>query len=309
MTVNEKTKRALMAIGLAEEHAVELATDRSLSEVKKMTSPQVAQVTRSSPEEANRMRRLVTSKDAHDLSRRVKYGACRYRLSVSLWSVAADISRLADDKGHVDVARLFRDYQGASGDKFPPLPENCFLEMFRDDLNLAIRRACFLIADAVGVTPEVIHDGFLVRFISETQVELAPGDISLEQLKSVATGLTEIDKDRISPLDPEDARFILDNLDLAGVDDAGIVEGDTVIEQFPMNAPRDRKISDRHPDDLRWPSPHSGKHGRVMEIFRCVGVLVVEFGDLGRPRAYIHQSFCRGLPDNRDKSVAIGGFI
>ncbi|SVD78613.1 uncharacterized protein METZ01_LOCUS431467, partial [marine metagenome] len=67
-----------MAIGLAEEHAVELATDRSLSEVKKMTSPQVAQVTRSSPEEANRMRRLVTSKDAHDLSRRVKYGACRY---------------------------------------------------------------------------------------------------------------------------------------------------------------------------------------------------------------------------------------
>jgi len=307
MTVNEKTKEKLLKIGLSEAFAVELATDRSLSQVQKMTGAQVAQITRTSPEEANRIRDLVISKEAQELNRRMKFQACRQMLSVALFSVAGDVAQLCDDKGLVDVHRLMKDYAAESGNEFKR-PPGFFLGMFEDDPARAVRSACFLIAAAVGVSAAVIYGGFRVIFVSEYQVEIIPGNISTHDLRGVVTGLSELDKENISHLEPDTAKFLNRNLDLAAVDITGIREGDTVTEVNPVKTPRVKDIHDHRADDLRWPSQYGGMHGVVIEKYRCAGILDVEFQLPGRPRAYVHETHCKLMPDNLDKS-ALRGFI
>ena len=317
MSINERTKKRLMEIGLSEEYADELATDRTIRQVEKMTSPQVAQITQSSPEEAYQIRQLVVSKDAHDINRRIKFRQRRINLSMSLRSIEDDISNMADDEGLIDMSRLLIDFQDVSEDEFQdevlraqneseeggtPLQKGIFLELFGDDNDNAVRRACFLIGGAVGVSPAVIDGGFYIQFVRDSKVMITSREVSEGNLKSVVSGLSEIDPDNIAHLNADDAEFLIGNADLAGVDDSVITAGDTVVENFPMKKPRDRDIRDRHPDDVRWPSPHSGEHGVVIDRFSCSRILNVEFSGTGRPRAFIHESFCKLMPGNREKS-------
>ena len=295
MTVRSATKKKLMDFGLSDEFAKQLATDRTISEVESMTPAQIAQVTNCSVEEGRRIRERIVSKDAHEIDRRLEFRSCTNRLHMSMRSVEADILCLADDRGRIDVNRLLRDYQNVSEDGEELLQKGVFVEMFYDDPVKATRIAIFLISEKVRVPPAVI-DGFRVNFVSGYQLTITLGDISEEKLEGVVSGLAESDR-----LDADTASFLIDNTDLARVDDTGICEGDTVIEKFPMNTPRDRDIFDRHPDDLRWPSPFSGKHGLVIDRI-CYGLLCVEFEGPGRKRALIHESFCRAMPSNRGRS-------
>ena len=294
MTVRSATKKKLMDFGLSDEFAKQLATDRTMSEVESMTPAQIAQVANCSVEKASRIRERIVSKDAHEIDRRLKFRSCTNQLHMSMRSVETDILCLADDRGRIDVNNLLRAHQGVSDDESEPLQEGVFVEMFRDDPVKATRIAIFLISEKVRVPPAVI-DGFRVNFVSGYQLTIKLGDISEEKLEGVVSGLAESDR-----LDADTASFLIDNTDLARVDDTGICEGDTVIEKFPMNTPRDRDIFDRHPDDLRWPSPFSGKHGLVIDRI-CYGLLCVEFEGPGRKRALIHESFCRAMPSNRGR--------
>ena len=298
MTVRSATKKKLMNFGLPEEFAKQLATDRTMSEVESMTPAQIAQVTDCTVEEASRIRERIVSKDAHEIDRRLKFRSCTNRLHMSMRSVEADISCLADDRGRIDVNKLLRDYRDVSEGEGEPLQEGVFVEMFRDDPVKATRIAIFLISEKVRVPPAVI-DGFRVNFVSDFQLTITLDDISEEKLKGVVSGLAESDRldADIARIDGDTAGFLIDNAELARVDESRICEGDTVIENFPMNTPRDRDIFDRHPDDLRWPSPFSGKHGLVIDRI-CCGLIWVEFEGPGRKRALIHESFCRAMPSN-----------
>jgi hypothetical protein len=302
VTVRSATKKKLMDFGLSEEFAKQLATDRTMSEIESMTPAQIAQVANCSVEKASRIRERIVSKDAHEIDRRLKFRSCTNQLHMSMRSVEADILCLADDRGRIDVNNLLRAHKDVSDDESEPLQEGVFVEMFRDDPVKATRIAIFLISEKVRVPPAVI-DGFRVNFVSGYQLTITLGDISEEKLEGVVSGLAESDRldADIARLDADTASFLIDNTDLARVDDTRICEGDTVIEKFPMNTPRDRDIFDRHPDDLRWPSPFSGKHGLVIDRI-CYGLLCVEFEGHGRKRAVIHESFCRAMPSNREWS-------
>ena len=301
MTVRSATKKKLMDFGLSEEFAKQLATDRTMSEVESMTPAQIAQVANCSVEKASRIRERIVSKDAHEIDRRLKFRSCTNQLHMSMRSVEADILCLGDDRGRIDVNKLLRDYQNVSEDGEELLQKGVFVEMFYDDPVKATRIAIFLISEKVRVPPAVI-DGFQVIFVSDYQLTITLGGISERKLEGVVSGLAESDKldADIARLDADTASFLMDNTDLARVNDTRICEGDTVIEKFPMNAPRDRDVFDRHPDDRRWPSPFSGKHGLV--IYRlCFGILCVEFEGPGRHREFIHESFCRATPSNREQ--------
>ena len=299
MTVRSATRKKLLELNLPEGYADQLATDRTMSEVESMTPAQIAQVANCSVEKASRIRERIVSKDAHEIDRRLKFRSCTNQLHMSMRSVEADILCLADDRGRIDVNNLLRAHQDVSDDESEPLQEGVFVEMFRDDPVKATRIAIFLISEKVRVPPAVI-DGFQVIFVSDYQLTITLGGISERKLEGVVSGLAESDKldADIARLDADTASFLIDNTDLARVNDTRICEGDTVIEKFPMNAPRDRDVFDRHPDDRRWPSPFSGKHGLV--IYRlCFGILCVEFEGPGRHREFIHESFCRATPSNR----------
>ena len=123
MTVRSATKKKLMDFGLPEEFAKQLATDRTMSEVESMTPAQIAQVANCSEAEASRVRERIVSKDAHEIERRMKFRACTNSLHMSMRSVEADVLRLADEKGRIDVNRLLRDHQDEGEDEGEPEDE------------------------------------------------------------------------------------------------------------------------------------------------------------------------------------------
>ena len=310
MTVRSATRKKLLELNLPEGYADQLATDRTMSEVESMTPAQIAQVANCSEAEASRVRERIVSKDAHEIERRMKFRACTNSLHMSMRSVEADVLRLADEKGRIDVNRLLRDHldetedegeppdegepedEGEPPDEGEPLQDGVFVEMFRDDPGKATDTAIFLISEKVDV-PLAVICGFLVQFVSLSQLKITLGCISEDKLEGVVGGLAASGR-----LDDDTASFLTHNTDLAKVAETAICKGDIVIEKFPMNAPRDKNIFELHPDDLRWPSPHRGKHGLVIAR-GCCSVLFVEFEGVGRPRGLVHESFCRAMPSNR----------
>tara|TARA_B100001996_G_C18634677_1_gene583222 strand:- start:99 stop:983 length:885 start_codon:yes stop_codon:yes gene_type:complete len=294
MTVRSATRKKLLELNLPEEYAVQLATDRTMSQVEAMTPAQIAQVTNCSEAEASRVHERIVSKDAHEIERRMKFRDCTNSLHMSMLSVEADVMRLADESGRIDVNGLLRDHLHETEGESGLLQEDVFVEVFRDDLGKATDTAIFLVSKKVDV-PLAVISGFLVQFVSLYHLKITLRDIREEKFEGVVNGLAACGR-----LDGDVANFLTHNIDLAKIADTEICKGDIVIEKFPMNFSRDKSIFDLHPDDLRWPSPYNGKHGLVINR-GCSGVLCVEFGEVGRPRAFIHESFCRAMPSNRNR--------
>ena len=292
MTIRSTTKKRLLELDLPEDYAVQLATDRTVSDVEKMTPAQIAQVTNCSGLEASRIHEKIVSKDAHEIERRMKYRDCTNLLHMSMRSVEGDILNLADGSGRIDVNRLLREYRKEGGGEHETLQEDVFVEMFRDDMGKATNAAVFLIAKKIDV-PIAVISGFMVQFVSMHHVKITLGGIREEDMDGVVDGLSSHGR-----LDDDVAKFLRKNKDLAKIAEGEICKGDVVVERFPMKAVRSKEIFDLHPDDIRWPSRFNERHGTVIHR-GCTGVLCVEFEGTGRPRAFIHESFCMAMPTNR----------
>ena len=322
MAVRSATKKKLVERGVPERDAKKLALDRTFSDIESMTPAQIEQVTGSSPEQAVRIQRRITSWDSNDIMHRVEFRNGMNRVSTALHSLKDDIEYNTAEGALIDVNALLSDHldscrerggdskasalgdfeneveraENDSDEVSTPLQRGIFLELYRDDPSRAIGAVRHLIAERLGV-PLTVMEGLRIEFRSEYQVRLSVPlhEMHEQAVKAATEGLVECDR-----LDAESAQYVLENSELATpLDKVPIVAGDTVIERFPMKMPRVREPLDKHPDDRRWPSEHAGKAGKVVERL-CWGTLLVEFEEEGRPREFIHECHCRMLPSSKE---------
>ena len=113
MAVRSATKKKLVERGVPERDAKKLALDRTFSDIESMTPAQIEQVTGSSPEQAVRIQRRITSWDSNDIMHRVEFRNGMNRVSTALHSLKDDIEyNTAEGAPSRFLSRARRLFQG-----------------------------------------------------------------------------------------------------------------------------------------------------------------------------------------------------